>query len=366
MIAPRHPRQAARLQALRSYDILDTDPDRAFDEIVQLASQLCGTPISVVNLIDSTRQWFKAETGLGVRETPIESSICAHAILEDDFVEIPDTLADPRMADNPLCQAEPGLRFYAGALLRTSEGLPLGTLCVLDYERRELTDLQRTTLKVLAHQVMAQLELRKALHSGEILRKEIDHRAKNSLQSLASFARFQKRTYTSPEAQEALSSVLVRVDAMSRLHQQLHQSDEQNEVRLDTYVRTVCSHLEGLAPPGVRLEVTTAPLHVGAQQAVAIGTFLNEFVTNSYKHAFPEGRAGTVSVTLAQEGADMARLVCADDGVGMGETDTPQGSGLGMKIAQVVCLELNCDLSLQSTSQGLTATLAFDALPASA
>jgi two-component sensor histidine kinase len=105
-------------------------------------------------------------------------------------------------------------------------------------------------------------------------------------------------------------------------------------------------------------------MHVGAQQAVAIGTFLNEFVTNSYKHAFPDGRAGTVSVTLAHDEDGMARLVCADDGVGMSDTEAPQGSGLGMKIAQVVCLELNCDLSLQSTSQGLSATLAFEVTPA--
>ncbi|MGK7652720.1 GAF domain-containing protein [Roseovarius sp. B08] len=144
MEALRHPLQQDRLSALRDFEILDTDPEQEFDEIVKLAAAACGTAISVVNFIDAERQWFKAETGLGVRETPLATSICAHVILEEEFAEIQDTLADPRMQDNPLCCGEPGLRFYAGALLTTQEGLPLGTLCVLDYEPRELTPCNAT------------------------------------------------------------------------------------------------------------------------------------------------------------------------------------------------------------------------------
>jgi GAF domain-containing protein len=105
MKAEHHPLEPARLAALRAYDILDTPRESDFDDIVMLASRICGTPISVINLIDETRQWFKAETGLGVRETPLDTSICAHVILEKDFVEISDTLADVRMAvsQTPVC-----------------------------------------------------------------------------------------------------------------------------------------------------------------------------------------------------------------------------------------------------------------------
>jgi hypothetical protein len=163
MKASSHPRQEARLAALRGYNILDTPREADFDEIVALASQICEAPISVVNLVDAERQWFKAEVGLGVRETPIETSICAHAILEEAFVEIPDTLQDQRMRGNALCDGEPGLRFYAGAQLQTPDGLPLGTLCVLDYKPRTLTPLQRNAIIVLGRQVMAQLDLRLAL-----------------------------------------------------------------------------------------------------------------------------------------------------------------------------------------------------------
>jgi PAS domain S-box-containing protein len=161
MRAATHPAESERLSALRSFGILDTPREQDFDDIVALASQICGTPISVVSLIDESRQWFKAEVGLGVRETPIDSSICAHAILEKRYIEIGDTTLDDRFKTNPLVTGEPHLRFYAGALLQTEDGLPIGTLCVLDYAPRELTYEQKTALLVLSRQVMTQLELRR-------------------------------------------------------------------------------------------------------------------------------------------------------------------------------------------------------------
>ena len=197
MRAAPHPEQAERLRTLYSYDILDTPQEQDFDDIVALASAICEAPISVVNIIDETRQWFKAEVGLGVRETPLETSICSHVILQDDFVEIPDTLADPRMADNPLCLDDPGLRFYAGARLVAHDGMPLGTLCVLDNRPRTLNDFQRKALRILSVQVMKQLELRRALRSAHDLRAEMDHRIKNSLQSTSSLIRLYTRAVNS-------------------------------------------------------------------------------------------------------------------------------------------------------------------------
>jgi len=157
--------EADRLAALRAYDILDTERDPAFDGIVNLIARVFDAPIGVVNLIDEGRQWFKAEVGLGVRETPLETSFCAHALLEQDRMVIPDATADERFACNPLVTAENGLRFYAGQVLKSAEGLPIGTLCVLDTRARHEgpTALQLETLEILAAQVMAQLELRRAL-----------------------------------------------------------------------------------------------------------------------------------------------------------------------------------------------------------
>jgi GAF domain-containing protein len=148
--AALHASEHQRLAALRSYDILDTPREREFDDVVKLVSDICDAPISVINLIDDGRQWFKAEVGLGVRETPIDSSLCAHAILQPGLFVVPDTTLDDRFCDNPLVIGDPRLRFYAGALLQTPDGLPLGTLCVLDYKPRQLDDTQKALLRVMA------------------------------------------------------------------------------------------------------------------------------------------------------------------------------------------------------------------------
>lgn len=154
--------EAERLAALRRYQILDTPREEEFDDFTQLAAHICQAPIAVVNLVDQNRQWFKSEIGLGLRETPLDISICKHAILEKGLFVVPDTTQDPRFQNNPLVTGEPHLRFYAGALLETGDGLPIGTLCVLDYQPRSLTEAQGHALTALARQVMNTLDLRYA------------------------------------------------------------------------------------------------------------------------------------------------------------------------------------------------------------
>ncbi|MBP0437156.1 GAF domain-containing protein [Tianweitania sediminis] len=155
--------EASRSRTLHAFNILDTPREPAFDELAQIASDVCGTPIAVVNLVDTKRQFFKAEVGLGVRETPLETSFCGQAILSEDFMLVPDAALDPRFSCNPLVTGEPGLRFYAGALLKTPDGVPIGTVCVLDYKPRDLNEHQIRTLRLLASQAMTQLQLRRAL-----------------------------------------------------------------------------------------------------------------------------------------------------------------------------------------------------------
>jgi len=158
--------EADRLAALEKYHILDSSPEQAFDDVVNLTAQLLDAPIVAVNLIAESRQWFKSEIGLGIQEMPLDNSICKVAILQKDQMVVPDTSLDPRFASNPLVMGGPGLRFYAGELLTTPDGFPLGTLCVFDTKPRPdgLTPLQKLTLKTLAQQVLAQLELRKLVH----------------------------------------------------------------------------------------------------------------------------------------------------------------------------------------------------------
>jgi len=131
--------------------------------MISRKSELCEAPICMISLVEEDRQWFKSEVGLGIRETPIEHSVCAHAVAQNSYLEISDTQSDPRTKDNSLCHGDRAFRFYAGAILKTLEGWPLGTLCVLDFKPRELSDLQRRVLAVHAKSVTRQLELTKAL-----------------------------------------------------------------------------------------------------------------------------------------------------------------------------------------------------------
>jgi PAS domain S-box-containing protein len=181
-----------RLAALERYGILDTPPEKAIDDLVRLAAELLEAPIAAVNLIDTHRQWFKSEIGLGVREMPLDDSICKHALLGEGMMVVPDATEDPRFARNPLVTADPGLRFYAGALLTTPEGLPLGTLCVLDRTARPqgLSASQRFALQTLAGQVMAQFELQRQagierrLRSSESARLRGEQRYRTVLDSI--------------------------------------------------------------------------------------------------------------------------------------------------------------------------------------
>ena len=136
-----------RLSALRSYRILDTRAEPEFDDLVQLAARACDAPIALISLVEDRRQWFKAELGLGLRETPLDRSICLSAMLQPGLTVVQNLLEDRRFSRNPLVVEEPHLRFYAGAVLETPEGLPLGALCVLDTIPRGLTNEQAFTLQ---------------------------------------------------------------------------------------------------------------------------------------------------------------------------------------------------------------------------
>jgi diguanylate cyclase (GGDEF)-like protein/PAS domain S-box-containing protein len=156
--------QSARLDVLHSFDILDTLPEKDYDDLTQLAAEICHTPIALITLIDENRQWFKSRVGLEANETPLSLSFCRYALATpDEVMVIPDTGANPRFRDHPAVTGEPHVRFYAGAPLVSAEGFALGTLCVADTVPRQFNESQQRMLQVLARQVVAQLELRRAL-----------------------------------------------------------------------------------------------------------------------------------------------------------------------------------------------------------
>jgi two-component sensor histidine kinase len=361
--AALHSAEEYRLAALRHYGILDTPREADFDEVVEMASKICGTPISVINLIDHGRQWFKAEVGLGVRETPIDSSICAHAILQPGLFIIPDTTLDPRFVDNPLVTGDPHLRFYAGALLETPEGFPLGTVCVLDYKPRELDETQKAFLRLMANQVMKQLELRRIaaderaarIHAEELIKenatliREGDHRVMNSLQLVQSILSLQSRNAAAAETKAQLDMASKRVLAIATVHKQLHLTGSLEAIDFDSFLHRLCESLKSTAPARITaISVTADNAKLRSDLASGMGMLVAELVTNSFKHAYADGEQGIVAVDFRQT-PDGWCLEVSDEGRGLpAGFDIDQSKGVGMQVVRAFVRRLNAKLDISS------------------
>ncbi len=153
--------ELTRLTSLKSYEILDTALEPEYDDFTKLASQICGTPISAISFIDENRQWFKSSVGLKERQTPREISFCTHTIQQNDLFIVENALEDARFKNNPLVTGDLGIRFYAGAPLRSHDGQNLGTICVIDTKPRQITAEQGEALRILSKQLITQLEYRR-------------------------------------------------------------------------------------------------------------------------------------------------------------------------------------------------------------
>ena len=245
---------------------------------------------------------------------------------------------------------------YAGAQIVTRTGLPLGTVCVLDRRPRTLPDDVKRSLKLLAAQVMRQLELHEALVAQDAMRREVDHRVKNSLANVAAMTRMAARD-AGPGVREILREVENRIGVMVELHADLYRVDDPNApVEVVEYLTRVASHLREMAPPGVEIETRFDPVALISRRASALGVLVNELVTNACKHAFPDGRGGRVVLTGRIAGEGRYAIACEDDGIG------PTGGlpmGLGSRIMEASAAQLGGFLRVAPASPGYRAELDF-------
>jgi PAS domain S-box-containing protein len=166
--------ESDRQAALDRYKILDTLPEQVYDDLTQLAADICGTPIALISLVDKDRQWFKSRVGVDVSETPREISFCGHTVAANAILNVPNASLDPRFADNPLVAKDPSIRFYVGVPLITEDNFALGTLCVIDRQPRDLTEQQIRQLEALSRLAISQLELRLKKESLRILASVVE------------------------------------------------------------------------------------------------------------------------------------------------------------------------------------------------
>jgi signal transduction histidine kinase/CheY-like chemotaxis protein len=331
----------ARLAVLDSFGILDTPPERSFDDVVRMVGQLLDAPIAAVNLIARDRQWFKSEIGLGTREMPLENSICRHALLQQEQMVVPDTQDDPRFSCNPLVTAEGGLRFYAGAVLRTRDGVPLGTLCVLDKKPRPegLTEQQQFMLTTMAHQVMSQIELRQALAEQESLnealrradqRKDeflamLAHELRNPLAPIVSAATMLSNFELQPSMVQRAADIIARqaghmtslIDDLLDVSRVTRGKVELEFVELDLK-DVLADAIEQVRPliekhdHRLVLESMPAPLLVVGDRKRLVQVMTN-LLSNAAKYTLEGGR---IEVRLSTRGA-LIDVVIRDDGIGM-------------------------------------------------
>jgi anti-sigma regulatory factor (Ser/Thr protein kinase) len=305
--------EATRLATLRSYRILDTDHEQAFDDLALLASRICGTPIALISLIDEDRQWFKAHVGLDVRETSRSVSFCAHAIQQDGMFVVPDATQDPRFRDNPFVRDDPRIRFYAGSPLVMPDGAALGTLCVVDQVPRTLTDAQREALDALRRQVEAQLALRRHLDELQAALVERDRA-------------------------EAEQGRLV--------HELRHALDEVSRLTaLMPYCSTCELNVVIPASPAAIPKVSEGVTHIlqekgwGETDIMKVELALDEALANAIRHGCKGDATKQVQCVVTFDGADGLTIVVRDPGPGFDPTAVPnplegenvlKGSGRGV------------------------------------
>ena len=371
MLAAKHESEEARLKALYRYDILDTPYEEAFDSITRLIARICDAPIAVINLIDRDRQWFKSEIGLGVRETPLDVSICAHALLQPGLFVVPDTTQDERFQTNPLVMGDPLLRFYAGALLESSDGLPLGTLCVLDYKPRELTETQRDTLILLAQQVMTQIELRAQFHQVEELNlrlrrgmAESHHRIKNNLQSLSALIDMQRMNYSETVPVSELTRLSLHIRSLASLHDLLTQeaksSGELETVSLRGAIEKVVELIQK-ANHDRPISMELGEARLPHEKAATFVLLVNELVSNALKH----GR-GRVEISLTTQ-SDAICFIVRDDGPGFPPGFDPEKSAnTGLELIESIGRwDLRGELDYRNRPEGgAEIVLTFPVIPA--
>jgi signal transduction histidine kinase len=368
--APKPHNEAQRIDTLRGYNILDTKREADFDDLTRIASQICGTPMALVTLVDEDRQWFKSAVGLDAPETSREVAFCAHAILQDKVFEVPDAHRDIRFHDNALVTGAPHLRFYAGAPLQTPDGHALGTLCVLDRTPRNLSEDQKAALEALARQAMGQMELRKALQDAERtsryrsrLMAVMGHDLKQPVNVINMCLSLLEPQLAQEDDKETLAYARAAIDTLSGELDALAQASrlDQESVRLSRLpVQRVFDNVRDnwslrARSKGLELRFAKSDAVIESDEKL-LGTIVGNLVGNAIKYT---EKGGVLVGLRRREGG--CRIEVWDTGVGIPDSQREkifdafnqldcqsEGLGLGLAIVRRTADLLGCEIKVES------------------
>jgi signal transduction histidine kinase len=387
--------ERARLSSLRRYDILDTPREQAFDDLVEIAAQIAGTPMAVMNLIDADRQWSKASTGIESDEAPYEESFCVHTVrYEDELMTVPDTHEDPFFRDHPAVLGDPNVRFYAGAQITDAEGYKLGALCVIDRVPRELDEDQKRALAALGRQAMAQMELRLSLRAErdrvsqlqelDRMRDQfvstISHELRTPLTSIRGWLDLllEESEMLDPGHADALSRIGRNTDRLIRVVSDLLDlqkvdsgdlSIRSEQVDLSACVRDAVHAIEtGDAAAKLTIVADVADGVSVTGDASRLSQVIDNLCSNAVKYT-PAG--GDVNISLHQRG-DSVVLRVADSGIGIpaeerehlferffrASTATERdikGTGLGLAVSKAIVERHGGSIEVAAGERGGTA-----------
>ncbi|MBT5943761.1 MAG: GAF domain-containing sensor histidine kinase [Rhodospirillaceae bacterium] len=397
MGAPLPPNEPERLEELHSLEILDTRINHQLEMITQIASRTIGTSIALVSLVDAERQWFKAKWGLDASETPREYAFCAHAILDRETMVVTNATKDERFSDNPLVTGDPNIRFYAGAPLITQNGHPIGTLCVIDSEPRDISDEDLRTLRQLATLAVgilqnetkqAKLEAQSQAavtneREPELLISNLAHELRTPLGHIMGFAELMQTELVnddmgirhtgfldiirqSGEHLCRLVDNLIRYEQSSFTEGLVLESIELN-AKIDEIVRSFSGTV------AAKSQTLTFAEHEDSVSVLADHTSLRQILTNLISNASKYGPVdGTITVNISTKGSHSDCLIeVRDDGPGMplnvlaglgkpfvrGENPADgeiEGFGLGLHITKRLCDVMNGSLVFSPNPAGGT------------
>jgi signal transduction histidine kinase len=374
-----------RLHALREYELLDSESEKEFDEIVALASFICQTPISTITLIDENRQWFKAHVGLAIRETPRDVAFCAYAILQPDITIVNDATQDKRFNENPLVTGSPDIRFYAGLPLTTQEGFNLGTICVIDTKPRDLTHEQNKALQVLRNQVLKLFELRRKnilltkMHDmQQKLLSIIGHDLRGPINSLNGLLLMtEKYKLSAADMEEILPRMRMMVDtADNLLNNLLHWAKNHIEGKATAYetfnLHTLVADVAGLLKSVLAEKNNELTIHIDPAHTIIVNRNIFEFILrNLIVNANKFTSQGQLQIVSALNGPK-ALITVRDNGVGIrperlatlfewGKSNSTKGtkgetgSGLGLPMVKEFVEQMGGKIWVESTPEESTA-----------